>query len=1053
MLYPKKDEGFSPSLFQNPGAEYRGAPFWAWNGDMNRQLLEEQIKIFKKMGLGGFHMHVRTGLSVPYLGEEFLGLVRFCVEKAEEMGLRAYLYDEDRWPSGTAGGKVTRGRPQYARKTLMLTPFPYEPDFPHRNLTPEPGRGQESVRNDNGVLLAVYDVVLAEDGCLLSARRIGEKEQAQGVKWYAYCEHAAADPWFNGESYVDTLNPQAIREFLSTTHEAYKEAVGGHFGGAVPGIFTDEPQFAPKEALGFPREQRDVFLSWTDALPQLYKERYGEDLLDVVPELLWELPGGKLSRARWRYQDLVTGLFCESYGGQLGKWCRENDLLLLGHVMGEPTLESQAQAVGDAMRCYPDFGLPGVDMLCDFHEYTSVKQAQSMARQMGAEGVLSELYGVTGWDCDFRTYKLQGDWQAALGVTLRVPHLSWLTMKGEAKRDYPASIGYQSPWWGEFSLIEDHFARLGTALTRGTPQVSVAVVHPIESYWLHWGPHSQTAGARAQMEAQFSALCETLLFGGIDFDYLCEARLPQQCEKPGFPLRVGPMAYRVVIVPPVRGMRRSTADILSRFLEDGGRVLFLGPCPDIMDGEESREALALFDKAEHPGFDGEAILAALEPQRFLDMRWQDGRRTDRLLYQLRQEGDTKWLFICNGKNPESPDVDPAPTLWLTLRGRYALEELDTQTGEIRPLGASYEEGRTVLERVWHMHDSLLLRLTPGAGPQLIGCIQAPRHAPSLLLEPVAVTLSEPNMLLLDMGEWALNGGAFSGMEEILRIDNLAREKLGIPLRRKEVVQPYLLPKDEPKDFLRIRFPLESGLALTGTKLALEDPGHTEITLNGRRVESAPDGWFVDRCIKTVPLPPLCPGQNLLEVKVPIGPRTNLEAFYLLGDFSVWVSGCEKRLGEPVRALSWGDIVHQGLPFYTGCVTYCCQVRTGRGAALRVPQYRGALVKAFLDGEEIGPIAFSPYALTFPARPGRHTLELRLYGTRQNGFGQLHHTQGVYFYQSPNSWRSGGDLWSYEYRPKPMGILKSPELYGGSFLWADGTEHAPSGVSEGMEERS
>jgi hypothetical protein len=59
--------------------------------------------------------------------------------------------------------------------------------------------------------------------------------------------------------------------------------------------------------------------------------------------------------------------------------------------------------------------------------------------------MLSELYGVTNWDYDFRGHKSQGDWQACLGVTVRVPHLAWQTMKGEGKRDYPASIFYQSP--------------------------------------------------------------------------------------------------------------------------------------------------------------------------------------------------------------------------------------------------------------------------------------------------------------------------------------------------------------------------------------------------------------------------------------------------------------------------------------------------------------------------------------------------------------------------------------------------------------------------------
>ena len=57
---------------------------------------------------------------------------------------------------------------------------------------------------------------------------------------------------------------------------------------------------------------------------------------------------------------------------------------------------------------------------------------------------MSEEYGVTNWSLIFVSFKFQGDWQAALGITLRVPHLSMMSMEGEAKRDFPASIFYQA---------------------------------------------------------------------------------------------------------------------------------------------------------------------------------------------------------------------------------------------------------------------------------------------------------------------------------------------------------------------------------------------------------------------------------------------------------------------------------------------------------------------------------------------------------------------------------------------------------------------------------
>ena len=125
MLYPRNTENkLSDELFKNPGSEYRGTPFWAWNGRLSRQQLLDQIKIFKKMGLGGFHMHVRTGMDTPYLGEEFLEFVRFCIETAKQEGMLAWLYDEDRWPSGAAGGLVTKDR-RYSARHLLFTPTSY----------------------------------------------------------------------------------------------------------------------------------------------------------------------------------------------------------------------------------------------------------------------------------------------------------------------------------------------------------------------------------------------------------------------------------------------------------------------------------------------------------------------------------------------------------------------------------------------------------------------------------------------------------------------------------------------------------------------------------------------------------------------------------------------------------------------------------------------------------------------------------------------------------------------------------------------------------------
>ena len=111
MLYPKNQTSeLSRELFQNPTSEYRGTPFWAWNCQLEKDELLRQLEVMKAMGFGGAHMHVRTGMATPYLSDEHMDLISACVDKCREEQMLAWLYDEDRWPSGAAGGLVTKDK-------------------------------------------------------------------------------------------------------------------------------------------------------------------------------------------------------------------------------------------------------------------------------------------------------------------------------------------------------------------------------------------------------------------------------------------------------------------------------------------------------------------------------------------------------------------------------------------------------------------------------------------------------------------------------------------------------------------------------------------------------------------------------------------------------------------------------------------------------------------------------------------------------------------------------------------------------------------------------
>jgi hypothetical protein len=1049
MLYPKREQGFREEDFRNPPSEYRAAPFWAWNNKLSADELVWQIGQLKKMGYGGFHMHVRTGLATEYLSDEYMAVVRACVDKARQEGMLAWLYDEDRWPSGAAGGLVTKNE-RFRSRHLLLTRRPYGSWA--GGARPGWYAGE---RSENGWLAACFDVDLNGRGELEGWRAIAENTAAGGIKLYAYIESPLPSPWYNNQTYVNTLDREAIGEFIRITYERYGREFAPEFGGCIPAIFTDEPQFSRKGTLRFAGEDRDLTLPWADDLDESYRREYGESLVGHIPELIWDLPEGRVSAARYHYHDHVIERFSGAFADQCGRWCEAHNLMLTGHMMEEPTLESQTAAVGEAMRSYRGFQLPGIDMLCDRREFTTAKQAASAARQYGRPGVLSELYGVTNWDFDFRGHKLQGDWQAALGVTVRVPHLSWVSMNGEAKRDYPGSFNYQAPWFEEYPYVEDHFARTALAMTRGRALVRVGVLHPIESYWLHWGPRESSQGIREQMDRNFQDLCGWLLRGCIDFDYICESTLPalyrvrEDGDWRGAPrFRVGEMAYEALIVPGMETIRETTLERLEAFAGAGGRIIFLGAAPRYVDALPSPRAEALARRCQNTGFERLSILAALEGFRDLSLRDGSGAETAGLIYQMREDGDRRWLFVAHADKPENPDIPHELELHIRIRGRWELSLCDTLTGEILPLEARHEEGDTLLRHSLYDHDSLLLRLRPAEGADRakgtesagFGASTAGLTAPALATDvhtaaararppgaffpdPVPVKLHEPNVLLLDMAEYALDTEAYRPLEEILRLDNRLREELGWPGRKKEVAQPWVERDESRPHTLRLRYTFESELPLTGTELALENIA--DISLNGEKAGPV-EGWYVDKCIGRVQLPPIRTGTNVLELAIPYGKKIDVEAAYLLGDFGVKVRGLRCTLTAPVRSLAFGDICGQGLPFYGGNLSYYLESSAGE---IAVSCYRGQLLKIREGGKDLGRIVYAPYRLPLGKAVGGRSIEILYFGNRINTFGQLHcNVRDEGFWWGPGSWRTEGPAWTYEYRFWPQGILKSPEFF-------------------------
>ena len=255
MLYKKSKAAFCENHFKNPDLEYAGAPFWAWNCKMTTQRIDDILGVIKKMGMSGAYIHSRTGLDLKYLENEFMEMVRYAYQKAKEMGITIYLYDEDRWPSGFAGGIVTKEE-KYRSRFLTFSPEKLSLNENENIEQKTFDASAKSISSGKRTFLGKYEVIL-ENGFLKSYRFFEYdddiNEEIKGHIWYAYLEISGESPWFNNQTYVNTLDYSAVKKFIDTTYEAYYQEFKNEFGNEIPMIFTDEPQFSFKTVLGFSR--------------------------------------------------------------------------------------------------------------------------------------------------------------------------------------------------------------------------------------------------------------------------------------------------------------------------------------------------------------------------------------------------------------------------------------------------------------------------------------------------------------------------------------------------------------------------------------------------------------------------------------------------------------------------------------------------------------------------------------------------------------------------------------------------------------------------------
>ncbi len=971
--------------WDNPPAEFRGAPFWSWNARLDPDRLCRAIESMHEAGMGGFFMHSRYGLQTPYLSDEWFRCVAACVEKARELGMKAYLYDEDRWPSGSAGGIVTRKHPEFGMRALIAT-----------------GEGEPA---EDAERLASFAVTLDDTGRLVGYEPVDDPASCPpGTKPLSF-DAIALKPRgnFNDAPYLDTLNPEAVLEFLHVTHQAYADRYGRDFGGVIPAIFTDEPNCfnCSRWHDGVPED--GFALVWTPEMPRAFRKRRGYDLRDHLPELVYPDADGDFAKVRHDFYRTATELFVEAFSRQIGRWCDKHDLPLTGHMLAEERLESQIRVVGACMPHYEHFGWPGIDILRDqADELITAKQCTSVADQLGRPRVLSELYGCTGWDWPLEGHKFVGDWQFALGVNFRCPHLTHFSLAGGAKRDYPASIFRHSPWWTHYDVVEDYFARLSFLLTRGRPVRDVAVLHPVESAWgcFHAAGDLEAVG---ELDEELATLTRWLSGQHYDWDFLDESLLADHGEADGDRLGVGQMSYRVVVVPPSITLRGSTVELLERFRDGGGKLLFVGRRPDRVDAQLDERPAVLAGKS--AACDGSADLpAAVEGllDRRVSIADPDAGEATCVWAMLRKVDGAHVLFA------QSHDRDNARDVRVRIVGASGPAVLwDARTGGRTRLDATIDgkgPGRSV---AFDLHLPPTGSAVVTLGENVDGAT-APRPSPAvaearILDGPFPAERTEPNTMPLDYCAYAFGDDEYGEAMPVLAAEAEIRGRFDLPSRVGAGHQPWYLyamgtVDTTPRGPCRLRFGVHVTDVPARCALAIERPEDFTVLVNGAEAPAA-DGWWVDEDIRTIEIADLLTaGDNEIVLAMDYRADHELEALHLVGEFDVALRAGDApapggmTLIAPGRELGLGSWVGQGLDFYGGSVKYTLTIDrpADRGVRLRLPGIDCTAAAVHAGGRTFV-LPWRPFEvdLTDALVAGENTVVVEVFGGRKNILGPLH----------------------------------------------------------------
>lgn len=540
--------------FDVPPIEFASHVIWGWEGPMDKKTIQKDLDSIKSKGFRSVIFEAGYKLPYEYLSDKWFKGIRTGVQEAKKRGLKVWLIDEGKYPSGFAGGKFSKERPDLRMQAIVVCD----------TIKVEKAAIIQEQELPAGVISAVAvsksgapnRVVEIVDGKISFNAGLDEWNILLVRPEFRTAVTRAVNNPTGGKdatnSLCDYLNPEAVRQFIDWTHEQYKKYLGPDLGTTVLGFRGDEPDYA--------------HTPWTPAVIEEFKKLKGYDPLPYLASFFTRSLTLQEQRVKADYWDVWSQLFATHFFGQQAEWCEANGLAHITHLNNEHNMPVCVRAEGDFFRDLSRVQIPGVDAIWNQIWPETVndfpKLASSVAHVYGKPRAFSESFAAYNISPTIPQAKYVVDHQIVRGINF-FEFMFW--MAGSKNPNWMTDPGMKG--------LNEYTNRATYLMSLGKPGARIAMYYPTTSMWL----------GNNTVYNDLVTLTQELLKQQRDFDYVNDDAFAEALTVgPGYLQNSSGQRYHTLIIPSVEALSVAAWTKIEEFEERGGKVLFWGRKPTML---------------------------------------------------------------------------------------------------------------------------------------------------------------------------------------------------------------------------------------------------------------------------------------------------------------------------------------------------------------------------------------------------------------------------------------------------------------------------------------